>query len=278
MPSEIQLRNTSPAPDKPLSYSEYSVEPALAEHILCGWSFVADERLQGTYSHHVLPDGCIALVYRNSAIGGFRPLVVTGPRVKELRVEVNPGDRYWGIKFWPDAGGVILGMEPSDLRERADLLALHSPSLAPSLAAKLQQCGGVEESMSVFQEFVAARMSLATPLDIAVRQCLIAINRCDGSQEIGEIATTLGLSPRQLQRRFRARVGLTPKEYARIRRMRVALANAIEDRPKAWAMVAAETGYSDQSHLSRDAAALTGMTPAGFEARIQPIEHQNVDP
>jgi AraC-like DNA-binding protein len=171
-----------------------------------------------------------------------------------------------------------LGIAPFDLRERSELLAMRVPAEAQSLSMLLEQCVDASAAITVFQDFVSVRQLSCAPIDVAVRQCLDAINLCDGSEQIGEIAFALGLSQRQLQRRFRARVGLTPKEYARIRRMRVALANAIEPRPKGWVAVAAETGYADQAHLSREASALTGLTPAGFEARIQPIEHNNVEP
>jgi AraC-like DNA-binding protein len=263
---------------KALVYSEVAVAPAIAEVVQCGWSFVASDHLQGVYAHHVLPDGCISLVYRagRNQIPGL--LILSGPRVRELRVEMRAGDQFWGLKFWPDAGGVVLGLDPIALREHAGILAMKAPELARSLAPSLDQCRDIEQALAVFHDFVSARKSHCPPIDQLVREAINTIQRSDGDLSISAVADSVGLSLRQLQRRFRARVGLTPKEFARIRRMRVALCNVLEDRPKDWATVAAESGYADQAHFSRDAAALTGLSPAGFEDRIRAIDHQNVDP
>jgi AraC-like DNA-binding protein len=263
---------------KPLIYTEYPVAPSIAKVVQCGWSFAANENLQGAYAHHVLPDGCISLVYRVGNLSFDRMIILSGPRLRELRVDVYAGNRFCGIRFWPDTGGAFLGLDPTTLRDQAVPLGTYAPELANSLKSLLGACTDMERIQARFHEFANSRRVNCLPLDDAVRQAVLLIHQCDGAEPIAQIAEAVGLSPRQLQRRFRARIGLTPKEYARIRRMRSALANAIEEQPRTWASVAANSGYADQAHLSRDAAALTGLTPAGFEARIRPINHQNVDP
>lgn len=267
---------------KPLTYAEYPVPSPISHMVQCGWSFTANNDLQGAYAHHVLPDGCISLVYRAGSppFGGM--LILSGPRTRELRVDVFAGNRFCGIRFWPDTGGLFLGLDPVKLREHAVPFVTHSPEMANALKFTLDACNDLERTQRRFHEFALSRTqssrSRELALDDAVRQTIVLINQTDGAESVTKIAETIGLSPRQIQRRFRARVGLTPKEYARIRRMRSALSNALEVNPKDWATVAAQAGYSDQSHLTRDAAAMTGLSPASFEARIRPIEHQNVDP
>lgn len=267
---------------KPLTYAEYCVPASIAQFVQCGWSFTANNDLQGAYAHHVLPDGCILLVYRAGSppFGGM--LILSGPRTRELRVDVYAGNRFCGIRFWPDTGGIFLGLDPTNLREHALPFVTYSPEMANGLKTTLDACNDLESIQQRFLEFVQSRIHAQSsdrpPIDDAVRQSILLINQTDGAEPVTKIAETIGLSPRQIQRRFRARVGLTPKEYARIRRMRSALSNALEVEPKDWASVAVQAGYSDQSHLTRDAAAMTGLSPAGFEARIRPIDHQNVDP
>jgi AraC-like DNA-binding protein len=264
--------------EKALVYSEFPVDRAVADYVLCGWSFVATEDLRDTYAHHVLPDGCISLVFRVGSKGNQGPLIVSGPHVKELRVDVHAGNQYWGVKFWPDAGGAILDLAPVECRGRADLMVMRCPSYGQVLSSLLSKCAAFEDALRVFQDFVATRKESCPPLDVEVRQGVLAINQCDGAEEISKIVSKVGLSQRQFQRRFQSCVGLTPKEYSRIRRMRVALTKGLEERQKGWAAVAIEAGYADQSHLSRDAAALTGLSPVGFEDRVRPIDHRNVDP
>ncbi len=71
-----------------------------------------------------------------------------------------------------------------------------------------------------------------------------------------------GLTPRQLERQFRALAGVTPKGYARRARFERA-------RDRLWAApktslsaLAAECGYADQAHLTREFTAFAGQ-PAG---------------
>lgn len=263
---------------KPFAYTEYDVRPRLADFVLCGWSFTADEHFEGTYIHHVLPDGCMSLVYRAESESNPGYLIVTGPRIKELRVEIHAGDQYWGIKFRPDVGGTIMDIQPSELREQSIPLVMLASHLAQQLCEQLAMCRESTTAIDVLGAFVETRLGLCAPIDDAVRKCILEIDRNNGEVRIGRIADVLGISHRQLQRRFRTRTGLTPKEYSRIRRLRIALANTIENRPKGWSKVAANAGYADQSHLSRETTALTGLTPESFKARIQPILHRNVEP
>lgn len=87
------------------------------------------------------------------------------------------------------------------------------------------------------------------------------------------IAAAVGLSVRQLERRFRAAAGLTPKQFARVRRVRAAAVTLVKDEGKGWAARAAEMGFADQPHLAREFVALTGCPPAAFAEDVAEIEH-----
>lgn len=81
--------------------------------------------------------------------------------------------------------------------------------------------------------------------------------------EAGEIAAALGCSPAHLCREFKSALGVTMTRYVmllRLDRARALLWGA--DMP--IADVAAETGFSDQSHLTRLLLDATGRTPLRF--------------
>ena len=80
------------------------------------------------------------------------------------------------------------------------------------------------------------------------------------SESIEHVATRLGISTRQLHRSIVANVGLTPKTLQRVMRLQRFLDYA-ERRPD-LAAAAADAGYADQSHLTREVLALSGLTPA----------------
>lgn len=79
----------------------------------------------------------------------------------------------------------------------------------------------------------------------------------------GRTAKVYGLSLRQVERRFLQQFGLTPKTYQRLARMALLIARLGHgSSASTLADMAAELGYADQSHLSRDLKLFTGLQPA----------------
>jgi AraC-like DNA-binding protein len=87
-----------------------------------------------------------------------------------------------------------------------------------------------------------------------------------GGVGIGDICADLGISRQRLAERFADEIGLGPKRYARLLRFRAAIdAMSVADMPP-LAQVAAEAGYFDQAHFTRDFKAFAGASPKTFLA------------
>jgi AraC-like DNA-binding protein len=80
------------------------------------------------------------------------------------------------------------------------------------------------------------------------------------------LAAEAGCTARQLQRRFADHVGLSPKAVVRRYRLYEAAERARGGDRVDWAAVAAELGYTDQAHLSRDFTASFGLPPGRYVA------------
>ncbi len=78
-------------------------------------------------------------------------------------------------------------------------------------------------------------------------------------RRVGDLAGDLGWSRRHLAATFATEFGLGPKQVARLVRFRNARDLLASGR--SFAEVAAETGFADQAHLSRDWRDLAGCTP-----------------
>jgi hypothetical protein len=103
------------------------------------------------------------------------------------------------------------------------------------------------------------------PPDTAVRLTVLEIQRrvALGMNCCGRAPWNLPLSGRQLRRRFVAAVGYGPKRFERIMRFQRFLGLAdILGRGQGLAALAAEAGYADQAHLSRECASLAASSPA----------------
>jgi AraC-like DNA-binding protein len=82
-------------------------------------------------------------------------------------------------------------------------------------------------------------------------------------EDVASLSSDLYVSERTLRRRVQDAIGLPPKVVHRMLRFQgfLALAHGREDDPAALAMLAAEAGYADQSHLTRECLRLAGLSP-----------------
>jgi AraC family transcriptional regulator len=85
---------------------------------------------------------------------------------------------------------------------------------------------------------------------------------------LAQLAATAQVHPVSMARRFHRKHRCSIGEYVRSLRIERALCDLAHDR-KPIAEVAAEHGFSDQSHLTRQIRLATGMTPARWRAAMR---------
>jgi len=220
-----------------VGYRERPAEGALA----CLWVRVVGEEGERA---DVLPDACSDLMW-SPGRGGF----VAGPDTGPAPFTAGPGAVVLGIRFRPGAGGAALGLPLSELRDRRVDLAEIDPALAAELHAGL----GPQEAAQILER--VARELAAAPTDLAVAAAVARL--ADPAARVESLADEIGLSERQLRRRFHAAAGYGPKTLQRVLRFRRFLAGPRDDLARA----ALEAGYADQPHLAREVAKLAGTTP-----------------
>jgi AraC-like DNA-binding protein len=261
----------------PFFYSEEPPPPDLADHVLAFWNFRVRSTPDERFLHHVWPDGCVSLIFSFEP-GADDGATVVGPGLSARRVPVCAGACYRGARFWPDAACAILRRDPVTLRDgRVDATEVFEET---AIATTLRELRRIEEDVraaEVLSRLLAPVVRRASTLDLRVRTAVSRLIEGKGEVPLPSLAAASGLSTRQLQRRFRRATGLSPKEFARIRRVRSASA-AILAGERNWASLAANLGFCDQAHLTKEFAAITGFTPSKFEARIDLIGHGRVSP
>lgn len=87
----------------------------------------------------------------------------------------------------------------------------------------------------------------------------------DPSLALVDLARLVAVSPHHLSRVFRQEVGVPVATYRRRLRLRAALERIGESK---LARVAADAGFADHAHLSREVRALLGTTPSALERRL----------
>ena len=85
-----------------------------------------------------------------------------------------------------------------------------------------------------------------------------------GAVPIRRLVEDVGWSHRHLIAMFKRHIGVAPRTAARIVRFERVLRRVARGAPVRWDRVAADLGYADQAHLTRDFKAFSGTTPAAF--------------
>jgi AraC-like DNA-binding protein len=87
-------------------------------------------------------------------------------------------------------------------------------------------------------------------------------------RRLADLSTRTGIGTRTLQRLFTEHAGVPPTWVLRRYRLLEAAEAVRGGEQVSWAALAADLGYADQPHLTRDFRAATGQTPAAY-ARSQ---------
>jgi AraC-like DNA-binding protein len=230
-------------------YAEWAAPAALRGPVACLWARVVPDGADRTGL--VLPDACSDLIWEQDA-GAY----VAGPDTGPVRTETRAGTVFIGARFRPAAGGQALGLPLSELRDQRVPLADLRKNAARGLLPTLTPAAAAARILDVTGTLIAD----CTP-DLAIDEAVSLLR--DPAARTEDVALELGLSERQLRRRTHAAAGYGPKTLQRILRFQrfVRLIDA-----SAWSLdlatAAASTGYADQSHLTRESVALSGLTPA----------------
>src|SRR3954452_13479945 len=207
----------------------------------------------------ILPDGCVDLIWRNDE------LILAGTDRAAWRTSIAPGERMLGLRLRPGVAGAVLGMPASEVLDVHIRLEDLLGRWANELEERLAESNGDEEVFELLEKSVGTRIEDGGPDPL-----VLAATRRLGfpGARVDQLAESLGISERQLRRRFHQSVGYGPKTLDRVLRFRrlVARAGAVASGESDLARVAADLGYADQAHMTRDCLALSGLPPSRLAA------------
>ena len=98
------------------------------------------------------------------------------------------------------------------------------------------------------------------------------IGACFDVTRIEDVAARLFVSPRTLQRVAKKYIGLSPSTLIRRRRLQEAADRSRTDPAADLAAIAAELGYADHAHLTKDFQKFLGFTPSNYRQSVHRAE------
>lgn len=169
-----------------------------------------------------------------------------------------------GVQFdiEPPAAQALLGVPAGELSEQTVALDDLFGSGSRRLAERLHDAPDAAERFAILDEVLLGALGrAATPPPPDLEQAWSLLRASGGRIRIEALAAELGCSRRHLANRFAEHVGVSPKVAARLIRFEC-VRSRLETAP--LAELAAEHGFADQSHLTREFQALAGRPPTTF--------------
>jgi AraC-like DNA-binding protein len=163
------------------------------------------------------------------------------------------------LRLTPLGAQRLLGQAMHELAGRTLALENLLPGIGP-LTTRLRETRSWPQRFDLVETYLLRRLDTAPTPPPGVEWAWRELLRSGGRLPIRALAAELEWSPRRLIARFREYVGLTPKTAARVIRFDRAVALLREARTP-LAEVAAECGYSDQAHLTREFRELAAAPP-----------------
>jgi len=173
-----------------------------------------------------------------SNLSGSYSAKLIGPRTLPTEVPFQQNEYFWGIVINAEVN--LAGYSKKDLLNKVINIPLSTKDIFV-LASTPVRLPTYEELDSFVNELVNRRILYTAPI--------------------------AAVSRRDKQRKIKLYTGLTPKQIEQADRVEQAI--AIMNRPMSLLDIAAEAGFSDQAHMTRDFHRLVGYSPADIRTMFK---------
>jgi AraC-like DNA-binding protein len=225
----------------------------LHPHVGCFWAVTAERNA----TIRVVPDGStsISMQLQEGRSSGW---VLRGPLVRPDERRFTSPATLVGVRLRPGVAFILSHIPAHATVGRRIKLTPAAPFRELVVSEIVQQTP--LQYIDALQRFLIERLRKAS-VHPAVATAVHEIEREHGLSRVSDIATRCGVSPRHLNRLMRLWVGYGTKSFANVVRFQATL-KAIEHAPtQSGALLASETGYFDQAHLTLALGQFAGATP-----------------
>jgi AraC-like DNA-binding protein len=227
----------------------------------------------------VLPNGFVEVmvnlgpvhrVFEGSGSGLWDRSWFSGLQERSIFIESLDGTHLVSIRMHPLAATELFGFGAP----RAANSIIDLESLIASEAAKLRESLLAAESpvarFVILETLLRDRWASRSSVPDFVREAATRLEQTHGNLRVAEMHEDLDVSRKHLAVSFSRYVGVSAKAYARIQRFVWTVDRLRSSTDVEWSRIAAEAGYSDQSHLVRDFRRVGAASPTEYLRRFAP--------
>ena len=228
------------------------------------WILRWDLRGERPHSQTILPHPNVNLSFEASGAG------IYGVDRRLFTRSLSGAGRVLGVRF---AAGGFRPFWQAPISQLTDRV-VPAARLFGSRAEKARQAitrsdaGSVDEDDARMIGYAEAMLCSVLPeRDPLAEQIAALVSRITddpGLRRVDQLSAEAGITARTLQRLFADYVGVSPKWVMRRARLHEAAERADGGDPVDWAELAADLGYADQAHLTRDFTVTIGVSPGRY--------------
>jgi AraC-like DNA-binding protein len=259
--SGFKEKQTELKPHGKMQYKEVTPHPTLSNYVDAYWTATGSSTKHSI--EKILPDGCVDIIFNlgNDCFtdnGNFLMksekafLVGTMTKYKETVMDNNTS--LLGVRFKP---GAI-----------SSFFKFVSLSEITNQTIELGELKGFDKRKLMESPFELLNQELAKHLNrpnLYLLMQIQTIKKSKGQIKIEELASAHCTTVRQLERNFKAHLGITPKEFANLVRYQHAMRAIAQRKSNESIMsIAFDFGYYDHSHLTNDFRRYTGSPPTSI--------------
>ena len=257
-----------------MNYQEFQPNPVLSKFIECFWLLESSDKKSQTEPQKILPDGCIELIFHfkslnrrfisdDESIAEPRSFF-SGQIKRSIMIQSTGAVGVFGVRFRPAGSYPFLRLPIAELTEKViDLTEIWGRE-GRELNFRILESTTNQERIRHAESFLLNRLDQKIAEDVIVRQALAEIIRAKGQTSMDFLMRNIGISSRQLERKFDQLVGLTPKTFSRIIRFQNVFDLLSKNHFGALTTLGLQCGFYDQAHFIHEFKTFTGQTPTAY--------------
>ncbi len=253
---------------------EYKPSGPLRDFVSLYWSGSFNLENSGRFRQTVVPSGFVEIIIHLSDIhcelqigdAWFRSpdFTIIGLYTRPYEVQFRAQVPVFGIRFKPEGFYNVFGVPVSEFGDNYDDMEAVAGTSFQEFCSRLREAGSVFRQIELADRYLLQNVKRHGIQPGYLNHAAELIRNAQGLIGIETLSSKVFISPRQLEREFKQKIGISPKRYFRIARLSDAYRMLENGEVTDLTSVAYDSGFADQSHFIRDFKAFTGTRPGIF--------------
>ncbi|MDB5275777.1 MAG: hypothetical protein JWR61_732 [Ferruginibacter sp.] len=196
-----------------------------------------------------------------------------GQITKPLAIRSKGRHTMLGIKFFTHSAAYFLNDEIRVFNDHVSDLYDIIGNPVKILHSILLETKDISKRIELIEIFLLKRLIANEKKSFRidkVANILTSIKKDPAENNLSNIASKHGITPRYLHKLIYQNTGLSPTSFNKINRFQFSL-KLIAKNEQPFTSIAYDCGYFDQSHFIRDFKSFTGVTPSAYLENLSPV-------